>query len=144
MLVNINKCKILQIGSKSRKIDYEMCGIKIKSIQSVKDFGVTVSSNHKFSQQCNDAVQKANMMLGLITRNFSFKNKYFVQPSYNSFVRPHLEKGVQFWSPHHMKDIAKLEGIQCRATKMIPSLRNKPYEERLSHLDLFSLEKRSL
>ncbi len=27
---------------------------------------------------------------------------------------------------------------------MIPSLRNKPYEERLSHLDLFFLEKRRL
>ncbi len=28
--------------------------------------------------------------------------------------------------------------------KMIPSLRNKPYEERLSHLNLFSLDKRRL
>ncbi len=51
---------------------------------------------------------------------------------------------MQFWSPHHAKDIAKIEGVQRRATKMIPSLRNKPYEERLSHLNLLSLEKRQL
>ncbi len=59
-------------------------------------------------------------------------------------IGPHLEYALQFWSPYHVKDIAKLEGVKLRATKMIPSLRNKPYEERLSHLNLFSLEKRRL
>ncbi len=67
-----------------------------------------------------------------------------VLPLYNSFVRPHLEYAVQCWSPHHAQDIAKLEGVHRRATKMIPSLLNKPYEGRLSHLNLFSLEKRRL
>ncbi len=45
--------------------------------------------------------------------------------------------------PPYAKDIAKL-GVRRRATKMIPSLRNKLYEERLSHLSLFSPEKRRL
>ncbi len=44
---------------------------------------------------------------------------------YINLVRPHLEYGVQFWSPQHAKDIPKLEAIQHRATEMIPSLRNK-------------------
>lgn len=51
---------------------------------------------------------------------------------------------MQFWSVHHANGIAKLESIQSRATKMIPALKNKPYEERLSHLTVFSLEKRLL
>ncbi len=50
---------------------------------------------------------------------------------------------VQFWSPHHAKDIAKLEAVQRRATMMIPFLRNKSYEEKLARLNMFSLEKRS-
>ncbi len=54
-----------------------------------------------------------------------------------------MQYAVQFWSPNHAKDIPKL-GVQRRATKMIPSLRNKPYEERLPHLNLFSLAKRRL
>ncbi len=35
---------------------------------------------------------------------------------------------------------AKLEAVQRKATKMIPSLCNKSYEERLARLDLFSLK----
>ncbi len=50
---------------------------------------------------------------------------------------------MQFWSLHLAKDIVKL-GVKRRATKKIPSLFNKPYKERLSHLKLFSLEKRRL
>ncbi len=50
----------------------------------------------------------------------------------------------KLFSPHHAKDIAKLKGVQRRATKMIPSLCNKSYEERLSNLNMFSLEKRRL
>ncbi len=78
--------------------------VKIKSVHSVKDLGVTVTSTLKFSQQCDESVKKANRMMGLLKRNVSFENKDVVLPLYNSFVRPHLEDAVQFWSPHHTKD----------------------------------------
>ncbi len=92
-------------------MDYEMCGVKIKSVQAVKDLGATVTSNLKFSLQCNEVVKKRTI-LGLIWRNFSFKNKYVVLPFYNRFVRPHLEYAVQFWFPHKAKGIVKLEAVQ--------------------------------
>ncbi len=115
-----------------------MSGEKLESVHCVKDLGVTIMSNLKLSQQCKETAGKANRMLGFLKRNFSFKNKDIILPLYNSLVRPHLEYAVQFWSPHLAKDKAKLEAVQRRATKMIPSLRNKSYEERLARLDLFS------
>ncbi len=121
-----------------------MGGVKLESIQCIKDLGVTITSNLKFSQHCKEAACKANRMLGFININFSFKNKYIILLMYISLVRPQLEYVVQFWSPHHAKDIAKLKAVQRRATKMIPSLRNKSYEERLARLNLFFLEKRRL
>ncbi len=50
MPFNINKCQILQVGSRNIMNEYEMRGVKIKSLHSVKDLGVTVTSNLKFSQ----------------------------------------------------------------------------------------------
>ncbi len=67
-------------------IEYEICGVKIKSVQSVKDIGVAVSCKLKFPQQCNEAAKKANRRLCLINRNYSFKNKDIVLPLSNSFV----------------------------------------------------------
>ncbi len=80
-------------------------------------------------------------MLGFINRNFSFKNKDIILPLYISLVRSHLEYAVEFWSPHYTKNIGKL-AVQRRDTRMITSLRNKSYIERLASLNLFSLEKR--
>ncbi len=102
-----------------------MSGEKLESVQCVKDLGVTIASNLKFSQQCKDAVDKANRMLGFIKRNMSFKNKDIILSLCNSLVTPHLEYVVQFLSPHLAKHIAKLAAVQRRATKMIPSLRKK-------------------
>ncbi len=67
-----------------------MSGEKLESVHCVKDFGVTIASNIKFSQQCKEAAGEANRMLGFIKRNFSFKNKDIILPLYNSSVRPHL------------------------------------------------------
>ncbi len=57
MPFNMNKCQIPQVGSRNIK-DYEMCGVEVKSVHSVKDLGVTVASNIKFSQLCNESVKK--------------------------------------------------------------------------------------
>ncbi len=138
---NVDKCQVLQVGKRSKKFDYEMPGVKLKSVQCVKDLGITIASNLKFSQQCIDAANKATRMLGFIKINLLFKNKDVILPLYTSLVKPHLEYALQFRSPRHAKDIAKLESVQRRTTKMIPSLRNKIDEERLSNLNMFSLDK---
>ncbi len=121
-----------------------MNGTKVESVQCVKNLGVTIiiASSLKFSQQCKDAAGKANRMLGFMNRNFSLKNKAVILPLYISLVRPHLEYAEQFQASHQAKDIAKQEAVHRRVTKMITFLRNKPFEERLARLNLFSLEKR--
>lgn len=88
----------------------------------------------------NNAMSKANRMLGFINRNFAFKNKDIILPLYTSLVRPHLEYAVSFWSPHHSK--IRRCSVKGYEDDNIPI--NKSYEERLASLNLFSLEKRRL
>ncbi len=145
MPFNVNKCHILQVRTRNQKYEYEINGVKLERVQCIKDLGVTIASNLKFSLHCKEAACKANRMLGFIKIYFPSVLKIF-PPIYEyiSLVRPQLEYAVQFWSPHHAKDITKLEAIQPRATKMMPSLRYKSYEESLARLNLFSLEKRRI
>ncbi len=84
MSFNVNKCHILHVGTRNYKSDYEMNGVKLDSVQCVKDLGVSIASNIKFSQQCKEAASKANRMLGFINRNFFFKNKDIILPLYIS------------------------------------------------------------
>ncbi len=102
----VNKCHIVQLCTRNKK-KYT----KFESLQFVNNLGVTVVSSIKFSQQCKDDAGKANRMLDFINRKCRLKLKLQLQPLYTSFARPHLEHAVQFWAPHHAKDIAKLAAV---------------------------------
>ena len=116
-----------------------MNGTQLKSIEREKDLGVTVSNDLKPSQQCSEVVKKANEIIGFVGRSFEHKSKEVILTLYNLLVQPHLEYCVQARSPYYKKDINKLERVQRRVTKMIPSLREKSYKECLKELNLFPL-----
>ena len=141
---NVDKCKVMHIGHRNPQSSYNLLGNSIECTDTEKDLGVVISNDLKFSKQCIEAEKKAQRMLGYIKRQFGFRNKEIVLTLYNSLVRPHLEYAVQFWCPSLRKDITRLERVQARATKLIPSVRHKSYEERLKELNLFSLEMRRL
>ncbi len=126
MPFNINRCHIQHVGTRDqKKNDYEMNGVKLDSVQCVKDLGVSIASDLKFFHQCKDATGKANRMQGFINRNFSFKNKNIILPMYISLVKPHLGICRAILVAPSYKNIAIFEAVQRRATMMITSLRNK-------------------
>ena len=144
MKFNLDKCKVLHIGSSNDRARYSMNGSELIKVDEERDLGVTISHDLKPSKQCSQVVKTANKLLGFIGRTFEFKSEKVILTLFNALVRPHLEYCVQFWSPYYRKDIEKLERVQRKATKMIPRLRNKTYEERLKELNLFTLSKRRL
>ena len=144
MPFNVDKCKVMHIGPKNNKVKYELLGKQLATCSEEKDLGVIITDDLKFSKQCMEAEKKANKILGYIKRQFKTRQPDTILKLYNALVRPHLEYAVQFWSPSQINDIERLEKVQAKATKMIPSLRNINYERRLDRLNLFSLEKRRL
>ena len=61
-----------------------------------------------------------------------------------SFIRPFIEFAGSVWSTSINPDIHALEKIQHRATKLVPSISKKSYEERLKIFNLTTLEKRRI
>ena len=64
--------------------------------------------------------------------------------AYTTYVRPLVDYNSIIWSPHYKQDIERIESVQCRFTERLPGLKNYKYTERLTMLDLASLELRRL
>lgn len=142
MLFNVEKCKVMHIGHNNSMAQYVMNGHNLEEVIEERDLGVILQNDLKSRSQCLKAVSIANRILGMIKRTFSVRDKEVILQLYKSLVRPHLEYSVQAWNPHFQKDIDLLEGVQRRATKLISSLKDKTYEERLCILNLTTLETR--
>ena len=87
-------------------------------------------------------MKKANSIMGLTRRSFSFLDGDLFKKLYTSFVRPHLEYAIPVWSPHLRKQVKILESVQERAIKSVDSMTNLDYKERLKKLELPTLELR--
>ncbi|XP_072039474.1 uncharacterized protein [Amphiura filiformis] len=109
-----------------------------------KDLGVIFDPTLKFSKHVGTISNKANRIVGLIKRTFDYMDEDMFRPLYKTLVRPHLEYANCVWSPFLQKDITAIEKVQRRATKMIPSFRELPYEMRLRRLNLPTLAYRRL
>ena len=74
--------------------------------------------------------------------NFNSRDADVIRLLYTTLVRPILDYSSTIWNPHQMGVIRKLENVQRRSTKLIPSLQNLTYSERLKNLNLPSLSYR--
>ena len=142
MRFNESKCKAMHIGRKNPRWSYTLGGAALQETEREKDLGVWVTSNFKAADQVASAAAAANSMLWMIRKAFTCLDEKTFPPLYKALVRPRMEHAVQAWSPYLRKDIDRLERVQRRGTKLIPSLAALTYEERLKRLNLTSLEDR--
>ena len=144
---NPEKCQVLTIGRNKTDFcsrQYHLNCHKLNFVTVEKDLGVTIDAKLQFEDHIAMKVKKANMMVGLIRRSFSYLDGTLLTKLYTSFVRPHLEYATAVWSPSLKKNIHSIENVQRRATKLIENLKNLTYTERLKKLDLPTLFYRRL
>ena len=85
---------------------------------------------------------KAHQRANAIHRCFHSCNVDLLVRAYITYVRPLVEYNSIIWSSHYKQNIERIESVQRRFTKWLPGLYK--YTERLTMLDLASLELRQL
>ena len=97
---NADKCKVLHIGRDNEHYEYYMDrGTKIGVTTNERDLGVQIDPELKFNQHVEAVIRKANRMLGMIRRAYTYKDGGTMMKLYTSLIRPILEYGNAAWVP---------------------------------------------
>jgi ribonucleases P/MRP protein subunit RPP40 len=118
--------------------------VLINYVKSHKDLGVWISNDLSPSKMCVETVKKATRTLHFFKRLFPRLDPDTLRHILVTYIRPILEYNSQAWLPHLKRDQILLELVQRRATKLVPCLRNLPYELRRKKLNLFPLQYRRI
>ena len=103
---------------------------------------VLIDNRLEIDKHIKDIVNKVNRMVGHINTGFACLDEDTFMNLYPVLVRPLMEYCVQVWSPYKQKYIDLIENVQRRATKLVPGLRRKTYDQRLDKLKLTRLVER--
>jgi len=83
----------------------------LKSVESEKYLGVTLSSDLSWSSHITAICTKANQKLGFIKRNLKGTPRELKRLAYVAFVRSGMEYASIIWDPHFTKDSDALERV---------------------------------
>ena len=148
LFFNSLKCKVLHGGRNNSETDFFMEGVggkaKIQKCETEKDLGVIFDTRLDFNAHINSVINKANKIVGIIKRTFTYLDKETFLLLYKALVRPHLEYANVIWYPRYKYQSASIERVQRGATKMLLEVKELSYEQRLHYLDLPTLKYRRL
>ena len=136
---NATKCKVLHFGANNPQHSYMLNKHTLETTKNEKDLGVIIDEDLKYHVHTTSATKKANQVLGIIKKSYVTRDANTIPTLYKSMVRPHLEYGNTIWGPFYKMDMDRVESVQRRATKLVTTLKDKSYEDRLIALDLPSL-----
>ena len=114
----------------------------ISPSSNVLDLGVYMSSNCTSDFHVASVYKRCSNLTGWILRTFNTIETISMWTLFKSLVLSRLDYASQFWSPHLLKAIYLIEKVQCSFTKHITGIKNKPYDERLKLLNLYSVQRR--
>ena len=144
MEFNVDKCHVLEMGRSIHRPHAKYClgGVDVQGSNKEKDLGVIVQDNLSPEGHINKIVGEGLAIVANIRATFTYLDVDIVKKIIESILRPKLEYAQVVWAPHLKKHIRKLERVQRAATKLVPSLQDLEYQERLRVMNLPTLEER--
>ena len=97
--------------------------VNVQTCTEKKDFGITFDNLLKFDVHIQNAVSKANRMIGILRYTFTLLDKVTYVQLYKAFIRPHVEYDSAIWYPYQNWQSAAIEKVQRQATKLVQRLK---------------------
>ena len=113
----------------------------IQTCNEEKDLGVIFDGSLQFDLHTHSAISKANRMIGILRRTFTYLDKDIFLQQYNALIRPLVEYGNAVWYSQFKPQSAAIERVQRRAIKIVGELKELNYREAKS-LELTVIEKK--
>ena len=145
-----HKCTVIPIKKPSLETDVQdfyLNTTQVSHCDNVKDLGVIISSDLKWSSHVNYIHKSASATSYQIFKAFKTTNIWTLLKLFTTYVRPKLEFNTSVWSPYLSKDIEKIEKIQATYTRKAfqrCNIKFSSYENRLYQLSIKSLQDRRI
>ena len=117
-------------------------GNTLYPVEQLKDLGVIVSSDLSWFPHVSSLTSRARSVASWVLSAFKTRDKTTMLTLYKSLVRSHLEYCCPLWNTYKVIEIQLIEGVQRTFTSKIWGLQHLNYWERLSSLNLMSLQRR--
>ena len=78
--------------------------VELEKSEGEKDIRVLVEDQLTFSRHIQQQANKANSIMGLIRRTYSYLDEQSFKYLFQALVRPHLEYAEAVWSPSKVGD----------------------------------------
>ena len=145
--INVKKSVVLRFPHSRPDLDpptYTLDGLPLPTADTAVDLGVTVDTKLKFHSHAQATAHKASGLSHSLLKATVCRSKDFMLFLLKTHIRPVLEYSSCLWNTGYLTDLQLLEKVQRRWTKQIEGLRNIGYAERLTLLDLYSVQGRLL
>ena len=119
----------------------------IPTNEFVKDLGIIITNNFKWTKYLSKIASKANMLAYTIIRAFKSNNPHFYIRLFKTYALPILEYNTTIWNPTLISDTNIIENVQRKFTKRVCQRYNikfNSYSQRLAILNIESLEQRRI
>jgi len=119
LCLSIGKCAVVHFGHGNPCFQYALRDAQIATSSIVKDLGVYITSDFKFTEHCRQTALKANRMCNFILRSFVLDKADVYFKLFDTYVMPLLTYACPVWHPKLKKDLELLERIQSRFTRRV-------------------------
>ena len=113
---------------------------EIPHTSAVKDLGVHLCSNLKFSSHIETIYSKGINLVHITLRSFKTNNFKVYVNLYKTYIRPILEYNCTTWMPFLIGDVEKVESVQATFTRKLCKKLNIKYTSYYNRLEILGLE----